>query len=280
MGGMTTLHEARTALSAVAARTADLIGASPDTAAAIPGSPWTVRKAAVHPAVIGVRYAGMVHGEPIQYPPLAPEDCARRDDELNADIAERRPSELAALVRDGTKRLLAATASCEDARDVLFDGGVVLSIRHLVGIAVAEHLLHGYDMAVATRRPWRIDPDHAVQGFLACRARDGRCLDPLTGDGHAASYVVELTTGQRYAVGLADGEHRIDEPGSLTVGCTVTADPVALLLVGAHRLSRWTGIALGLFRADGTRPELMLSLDDLFRFPGVCGPHPTQEVVR
>lgn len=277
---MTTLHEARTALSVVSARSAGLVGASSDTAMAIPGSSWTVREAAVHLAVIGFRYAGMVHGEPIQYPSLAPEECARRDDELNADIPERRASELAALVRDGTERLLAATASCENAREVLFDGGVVLPIRHLVGIAVAEHLLHGYDIAVALRRPWRIDPDHAAQGFLGCRARDDRCLDPMTGDGHAASCVVELTTGQRYAVDVADGEHRIEEPGPVKVGCTVTADPVALLLVGAHRLSPWVGMALGLFRADGPRPELMLSLDDLFRYRVGRGPHPTQEVVR
>ena len=221
----------------------------------------------MHLAVVGFRYAGMIHGESIQYPSLAPEECSRRNDELNADITESHPAELAALVREGTECLMAATASCGDGRNVLFDGGVLLQVQHLVGIAVAEHVLHGYDMAVAVGRPWPIDPDHAVLGLVGYAARNGGCLDPVTSAGHTAGYAVELTTGQRYTVRFADGEHRVEPPDSGPVDCTITADPVALLLVGARRVSRWAGIALGLLRASGNRPELALGFDDLFRYP-------------
>jgi predicted enzyme related to lactoylglutathione lyase len=161
----TTLATARTALSAVAVRTADLIALAPDTTVRIRGSSWTVREAALHLAVVGFRYAGMVHGEQIQLPSLAHEEYARRNDELNADVPETRPAALAALVRDGTAGLLAATASSPDARTVLFDGGVVLSVAQLIGVAVAEHLRHGADLAATIGQPWTIDPAHVAIGI-------------------------------------------------------------------------------------------------------------------
>jgi hypothetical protein len=175
MGATGPLQTARAALSVVSARTADLVALAPDTAVAIPDSTWCVREAAVHLAVVGFRYAGMVHRERIQFASLTPDECARRNDEPNADIPESRPVQLAALVRDGAACLLAATAPCTDARKVLFDGGVTLRIGQLVGIAVAEHLLHGYDMAVAIGQPWPIDPEHAAVGLIGSRCASTTC---------------------------------------------------------------------------------------------------------
>jgi hypothetical protein len=168
----TTLNEARTALSVVSTRTAALVATVPDTAAEIPGSVWTVREAAVHLALIGFRYAGMVHGEPNQYPSLDPEECARLNDQLNADIPETDPGRLAGLIGQGTERLLAATVPCDDATDVLFDGGTMITVPDLVATALAKHLLHGYDMAVAVSRPWPISRRHATLALPGCKTAD------------------------------------------------------------------------------------------------------------
>jgi len=184
MSRTTRVHQPGAALSAVSARTADLVGSAPDTSAAIPNSPWTVRRAAVHLVVLGFRYAGMVHGEPTQYPTLDPSDCARRDDELSADIPESHSAELGVLMGEATERLLSATLACPETRSVLFDGGTILAVRHLLGIAVAEHLLHGHDIAVALRRPWRIDPAHAALALDGCAARDGHRSDRMHRDVH------------------------------------------------------------------------------------------------
>ena len=132
MAATTMLNAVSAALSMVSARTADLLQSLPHTAVAIPGSSWTVREAAVHLAMVGIRYAGMVYGEPTQYPSLVPEICAQLNDQLNADIPESDPHKLAALMREGIECLLSATESCDDTQDVLFDCGAVIAIPHLV----------------------------------------------------------------------------------------------------------------------------------------------------
>jgi hypothetical protein len=261
------LNEVRTALSVVSARTAGLVESLPDTAVPIPGSVWTVREAAVHLVMVGFRYAGMVHGEPNQYPSLAPEECARLNDQFNADIPESDPGKLAALMREGTESFLAATAPCDDTRDVVFDGGAVMTIPHLVGTALAEHLLHGYDMAFAAARPWPIDPHHAALGVFGYGPRNGLCLNPATTAAHTAGYAIELTTGERFTIRFVNGEYRLEPPDSGPVDCTITADPVAFLLVGSGRVSPWAAIALGLLEAGGDQPERALGFDNLFLFP-------------
>jgi hypothetical protein len=158
----TTLHEARTALSVVSARTERLLQSLPATDRAIARSTWTVREAAVHLSLVGFRYAGILLGESNRYPSLDPDACARLHEQQNADIPESDPVKLAGLLHEATARLLAATGSCHDTHEVPFHGGTVIAVPHLVGAAVAEHQLHSSDIALAVGRPWPIDPRHAA----------------------------------------------------------------------------------------------------------------------
>jgi uncharacterized protein (TIGR03083 family) len=267
MAATTMLNAVSAALAVVSARTAELVRSLPTTAVAIPGSSWTVREAAVHLAMVGFRYAGMVDGEPTQYPSLAPEICARLNDQLNADIPESNPHKLAVLMREGTERFLAATESSDDTQDVLFDCAAVMTIPHLVGITVAEHLLHGYDIAVAVGRPWPIEPHHAALGLFGYRPSYRLRLNPSMTRAHTAGYAIELTTGERFTIRFVDGEYGLEPPNSGPVDCTITADPVAFLLVESGRISQWAAIALGLIEADGARPGLALGFNNLFLFP-------------
>jgi hypothetical protein len=261
------LSAARAALVDVSARTSQLLASLPDTGVPIPGSTWTVREAAVHLSLIGFHYAGMAHGEPNQHSFLAPDACARRNDELNADIPESDPGALADLVREGTHCLLAATASRKTHEDVGFPNGNEASTLQLVAVAVAEHLLHGYDMAFAAKQPWLIDPCHAALGLYGYRSSYQGRLSPGTTAAHTASYGVELIGNDGFTVRFTDGHCRLDRPDSGPVDCMITADPVALLLVESGRMSQWAAIALGLIRAHGDRPELAPGFTELFVFP-------------
>jgi len=166
MPGTSRLHEVRTALSVVSHRTERLVRSLAEADVPIEGSAWTVRDAAIHVAMVGFRYAGMIRGESNQYPSLDPETCARLNDQLNADIPESDPGRLAALVHEATACLLAAAASFIDTHEVLFHGETLITAADLLGSALAEHLVHGHDMALAVGRPWPLDVHHAALALL------------------------------------------------------------------------------------------------------------------
>jgi len=98
--------------------------------------------------------------------------------------------------------------------------------------ALAEHLLHGYDMAFAVGQPWPIDPHHARSGVRRrppLRALSNRA----TTAAYTAGYAIELTTGERFTIRFVNGEYHLEPPDSGPVDCTITADPVAFLLVAS-----------------------------------------------
>lgn len=267
MAGTTIIDQARTTLRATAARTAGLVETLPDTGVPIPGSGWTVREVGVHLVTCGVRYAGMAQGEPLGYSSLAPEECARMNDQLIADIPESDPVKLAALMQEGTERLLAASAPCNDESELVWHCQTRITVAHLVAICTAEHLIHGYDIATATGRPWPIRPEDAALALFGYGVGYGLCLNPAATAGHTAGYGLELRTGERFTVRFVDGEYRLEPPDSGPVDCTITADPAAFLLIGAGRMNQWAAIALGVLEVGGNRPDLALQFNDLFLFP-------------
>ena len=267
MAGTTMLEQARATLLAVSARTAGLIEALPVTEASVPGSKWTVREVGVHLVNVGVRYSAMVQGEPLGYASLAPDECARMNDQLIADIPETDPVKLAALIQEGTDRLLDASARCDDEHPVLWHCETHIPIPNLIAVATAEHLVHGYDIAAAVKRPWPITAAEAGIALFGYGPAYGLCLNPATTAGHTAGYGIELRTGERFTIRFVDGEYCLEPPDTGPVDCTITADPVAFLLVGSGRMTQWQAIALGVMEVGGDRPDLALKFLDLFLFP-------------
>ena len=98
-------------------------------------------------------------------------------------------------------------------------------------------------------------------------ATDAPMLNPTTTHGLTAAYGVELRRGSSFAVRFVDGRYGLEPSGSAPVDCTISADPVAYLLVAAGRMSQWEAIALGLIAAEGPKPELALGFVDLFMYP-------------
>ena len=124
-------------------------------------------------------------------------------------------------------------------------------------------VLHGYDVAFALGQPWPIDPGDANLSLGGLAPVLSLIVDPDETRGLSAGYGIELRNGPALTVRFTDGAYGLEAPGA-PVDVTISADPIAFLMVGTGRLSRYEAVALGLLSAGGRRPELALGFPDLF----------------
>lgn len=262
----TILDAARFALRDLSGRTADLVRSLPSAAVPVPGSAWTVRDTAVHLMHNGTLYAEIAAGMPSPLHAVDPDACAEFNGAYIADIGETDPAKLADLVGDAVDRLLDATAGRPGELGVPYHLGITLDLARLVCVSVGEHVLHGLDIATALGVPWPIDPAHAALVLYGYAPLFGEILDPDTTAGHTAAYGIDMRGAGQFTVRFTDGAYALEEAGG-SVDCTISAQPVAFLLVGSGRMSQWTAMALGLLEFGGDRADLGPGFAQLFRYP-------------
>jgi uncharacterized protein (TIGR03083 family) len=263
----TILTAARAALDEQAQRTTDLIRSLPGSAIPVPGSDWTIRELAVHLVLSASAYAEMATGSPSPLERLDKESVASLNAAIFADIPETDPGKLAILVLDAVERFLDATDGRAGDQPVNWHAGFRHNVAGLACIVLGEHLVHGYEIATATGRPWPIDPKQARLVVHAYAPASGLWLNPATTAGLSASYGIGLRGGEGFIVRFTDGVYCLEPAGSGSVDCTISADPVAFLLATTGRLTQDAAIALGLWSVGGDRPDLALGFNNLFIFP-------------
>ena len=263
------LAEARSALTATTGRVASLLRSLPSADVSIPNSAWTVREAAVHLVYMADVYTEIVTGTPGPIAGFDVATVARRNDERNADIPETDPGKLADMLITSTSRFAEVTAGrpgTETVRYVEFSSRDI-DLVTAAGVLLGEILIHGYDLATAVGAPWPISSSEALLVLAGYAPVIGMVTNPDTARGHTAGYDVDMRGGPRFTIRFVDGEYRLEPPDSGPVDCTISADPVAFLLVASGRVTQWEAIALGLLSAGGARPELALGFTGLFAFP-------------
>ncbi len=246
--------EARAAVEAAAAQTAQLIRAIPDPTRRAHGLAWTVGETATHLVWVTRGYALWASGRG------APEWDLDRLADTNArlidELPERRPAELADLFAAGALGFLEATAQLPGDRPVPWFGGHTLSLASATCMMLEECLVHGYDIATTIGRPWPIATRHA------CLAVDGitsilpLTVDPRTAAQVTATYAIRVRGGSRFVVRFRGGALTVEPLSAAPVDCHISADPVAFLLVGMNRVSQWRAIARGQLVAWGRKPWL------------------------
>jgi uncharacterized protein (TIGR03083 family) len=260
------LNRARDAMAGATERLAELIASIPDPLTPVPNSPWTVRDFAAH--LTGASYyTEMVHGVPAPFESVSPAYLHAEFTRRNADIAENDPRKLSRLVADGMEGFLDATSDVPGDRPVIMHGRNPYTVAGAAGILLGEELLHGYDIATAIGRPWPLDPADTEIVLAAYAPVLGWLLNPETTGGFSAGFGIELQGIGEMTVRFTDGVFALEEAGAAPVDATLSADPVAFLLVGTGRLSRYQAIALGLMSVGGNRPELAIRFWDLFLYP-------------
>jgi hypothetical protein len=263
------LAEVRSSLATTARRVADLCRPLPSADVPIQNSEWTVREATVHLAFMADVYTEIAMGTPGPIAGFDVATVAHRNAERIADIPESDPGKLADLISQATNRFTGATSGrpgTETVRYVEFSP-MDLDLAQLGGILLGEFLLHGYDMATAVRSPWPITASEALLVLAGYAPVFGTVTNPETSKGHTAGYGIQMRGGPQFTIRFIDGEYGLEPAGAGPVDCTISADPVAFLMVGTGRMTPWEAIALGLLTAGGDRPELALGFTELFLYP-------------
>ena len=137
-----------------------------------------------------------------------------------------------------------------------------------IGLLVGERLVHGWDIAKALDVPWDISPDHAALALDASVAVMPLLVDPDAASGLNAVYEMRLRGAESYELRFVDG--RLTTSRAVRVAdaqCRISADPVAMLLVGYGRVSQWGQLARGRIVARGRKPWLALNLARVLRQP-------------
>jgi uncharacterized protein (TIGR03083 family) len=192
------------------------------------------------------------------------DDGVAENERLLAETPERRPGEIAdAITRTGAEVRELYGAHPGDL--VGWHAGTKAPVDAVLGVALAELLVHGWDIARALRRPWTITPGDATLAVVGALTVAPFFVSPRA-DHVRVTYVVRLRTGPVLTAAFTHGTLTVTT-GEERADCRITADPVTFLLVGTGRLGLWRAVLRRGVRVGGRRPWLGPQLLSLLDFP-------------
>jgi uncharacterized protein (TIGR03083 family) len=145
---------------------------------------------------------------------------------------------------------------------------VTLPAGNLLALAVAELLVHGYDLARAAGADLRPSAATAASAAAVTAAVMSemlpRMLDERSASRFTGSFEVRVRSGERFVLRIADGTARSELAAGQHVDCVLSLSAYHALLMGYDRVPVWRVIASGNARAFGRRPWLGLRFNRLF----------------
>ncbi|MDQ4012028.1 MAG: maleylpyruvate isomerase N-terminal domain-containing protein [Actinomycetota bacterium] len=192
-----------------------------------------------------------VKSDPERHPAVLADRIEQRAEEYFGECAGHAPDELHPWLVEGTTVPLSA----------------------LTGHLLNETVMHGYDIARAVGREWRIESAHAAMVVRQFFVPVLQALDPRTmvngekAAGLRATYDVRFRGRDRLHFTFDDGALTVEEPLSRRVDCHISADPAAFFMVFWARQSQWNAIAKGQLMAWGRKPWLGPRFRTLLRNP-------------
>jgi Mycothiol maleylpyruvate isomerase N-terminal domain len=261
------------ALSGAVARSAELWRRAPDPQAPVPGLTWTAAETAAH--IIGDlrEYTDDLshdHRTPVGDLGLGAGSPSKRSALVNAAhltaVRERDMQRLADMLEEQAERYLAAAASADDSEAIVTANGLVLSPPIMTGLLLGEQLVHGLDIARASRTRWCIGHADSLLVIPAVLAVTPEYVHPKRSAGVNISFELRIRGGGRYRLAVREGTGEISAAGE-KADCVISVDPVAFLLVGFGRIAQWRPIIGGQMMASGRKPWLALKFGTLLSSP-------------
>ena len=263
-GAPDTLAQARAALREVVPRLVALV-----RSVANPNSPsvgtWTVGDVAAHLSHVFRADTDAITGRPVPEAIVTKAGIAEATAKILADDSERDPAVLA-------DRMSTLATEFDDAasrsRSTTVDW---LQGTRLPPSAVACHLLnecliHGHDIAMATRRPWPIQRHHALLAIEAFVMPLIATLPPtaFVNQEQAGSFrariELRLRGGRRTVMVFDRGSLTLDAGRARDVDAHISADPPTFMLVFIGRQGIWRPLLEGKLTAWGPRPWKLIRM--------------------
>jgi hypothetical protein len=262
-----------TALRDAVARSADLWRGITTPNGEVPGLSWTAAETAAH--VIGdlrdytqalTRYQRgyMTHANrPTESP-------SRLSAAVNARhlaaISERDMPRLAALLQEAADAYLVVAATSDVNAKIPTPNGLVIGPSTMTCLLLGEQLIHGLDAARSAGISWSITGSDALLVIPGVLTVAPQYLRPARAAGVRCSFELRMRGGAGYRLAVSDGTAVVTGCGE-RADCTITADPVAFLLLGYGRIRRWSPVLRGKLRPGGRKPWLAMKFGKLLSNP-------------
>jgi len=253
------------AIGEVSEQLIGLVERAPDPGVVVPHTDrWTIAQVMAHLVTVAVRYSP-AGGDPDRWAADAKDVAALNDHEI-AQLPDRELPRILASLRSAVADLPSGPA-VDGGDPFAYTGGVQLRPADLLGIMLGEFVVHGYDIACLVGRPWPIDPAAAVEILESLNPILPAWVDPDGARGVSAVLEMRVRGAERHRWQFTDGRLEVDPAVSRPVDVTISADPVAFLLLSYRRMPLWRAILTGKSRAWGREPMLAFRSNRLFRAP-------------
>jgi uncharacterized protein (TIGR03083 family) len=147
--------------------------------------------------------------------------------------------------------------------------GLPMPVSTLCALVAGEAYIHGWDVARALDRPWRMDPDDMRTIFRGLLPVLPHYVAADISPSFTATFDVRLRGGADASAAFVFDHGVLDvrPSGAQRADCRISADPAAFILITYGRCGALAPALRGRVVPTGRKPWLGLSLQRRFRRP-------------
>jgi uncharacterized protein (TIGR03083 family) len=224
----------------------------------VKGLEWTIGQLAAHLAARTELFVGYLHGTAVAEGEIA--GIGARNDVQIRELAGVPFATLVERVGSALGSFAAGTKEHLGSDPYPWYSGLTLDVSTGTAIALAETIVHGFDVARTIDAGWPIRAEDARTILRASLVLAPHYLDREAARGVEVTYRLAIAGLPPVRVRIADDALEVLSPGE-EADCTIRARPGAFLLVSYGRMSRWRASATGRLLATGRRPWRALAFD-------------------
>ena len=213
---------------------------------------WNIAEVAMHLSQNWIMVPGLARRDLSRYRAVAPSIPGAAGDSMIRDMWDNADMNALALKSDPQRDLAVLADRIEERAEEYFGEcagrspdeprpwiveGTTVPLSALTCNLLNETIMHGYDMARAAGRKWRIEPARAAMVVRQFFIPVLQTCDPRTfvNAEKAASlqaiYELHLKGGGQLHFVFDDGSLRVEEPSARRVDCYILADPAAFFMM-------------------------------------------------